>query len=196
MTTMHRTMFLRLGAALLLAGALAPAADAQQRPAAPKASSAAPAAGAAQGAGQTFQIGVFGEWKALTTGKDKQKICYALAQPKDRKPATLKRDPGYLFVSNRLADGAKNEIAIKLGFTGSTKDDGALAVGTANFALIAAAESAFLKNPAQEGQIIEAMKKAQQLTIRVKSQRGNETIDTYSLNGFAQALAAVAKECP
>lgn len=184
---------LPLLSALALAGA-APLALAQSNKAAPKATAAQ--AAPAQGGAQTFLIGTFGDWKALTAGKDKQKICYALAQPKDRKPTTLKRDPGYLFVSNRLADGAKNEIAIKLGYTGKSNEDGSFAIGTANFPLIASAESAFLKNPAQEGQIIEAMKKGQSIIIKVKSARGNESTDTYSLNGFAQAIAAVAKECP
>jgi invasion protein IalB len=148
---------------------------------------------AAGGGGQTFLIGTFGDWKALTSGKDKAKICYALSQPKERLPAKLQRDPGYLFVSNRTADGAKGEFAVKLGFAGK---DGALSIGSGTFALVASGESAFLKNPAQEAQVIDLMKRAASISIKVASARGNETTDKYSMSGFAKALEAAAKECP
>lgn len=147
-------------------------------------------------AGQTFQLGKFGDWQAVMAGKDRSKVCYALAQPKDRRPAGLKRDPAYLFISNRASDGTKNEVAVKLGFAGAANKDGVLTVGSARFVLLAKAEDAFLKNPAQEAQLIEAMKKAPELTIRVSSARGNETTDRYSLDGFARALERMARECP
>jgi hypothetical protein len=164
-----------------------PAAAPANRPAA----SPAPASGP-----QTFLVGAFNDWRALTTGKDKQKMCYALSEPKERLPKALKRDPGYLFISTRAADGAKNEVAFKLGFTAKTGQDGTLSVGTATFALVAAGDSAFLKNPAQEAQLIEQMKRVQTISIKVASARGNETTDRYSMNGFAKAIEAVAKECP
>lgn len=184
--------FGRLGCLALLLAMGAGVAEAQKKkqPATPAAKEQ-PASGA-----QTYQIGIFGDWKALMTGKDKQKVCYALAQPKERKPAALKRDPGYLFVSNRTADGAKNELAIKLGFAGKTGEDGTLTIGTGTFLLVASGESAFLKNPAQEAQLVETMKRGQSLTIKMKSARGNETTDIYSLSGFGKALEAVGKECP
>lgn len=173
----------------LLLSVMASGAFAQQKKQPP---AAAPAASSPTGA-QTFLLGTFGDWKALMSGKDKGKICYALAQPKERKPATLKRDPAYFFISNRASDGAKNEIAFKLGFAAK---DGTVTVGAANFALLVNGESAFLKNPAQEAQLIEAMKKASDLTIKAPSLRGNETTDKYSLNGFGKALERMTKECP
>lgn len=148
------------------------------------------------GGAQTLLIGTFGDWKALMSGKDKGKVCYALSQPKDRQPAKLQRDPGYLFVSNRTSDGAKGEFAVRLGFAGSTTKEGSLSIGSGNFALVANGESAFLKNPAQEAQVIDLMKRATSISIKVASARGNETTDKYSMNGFAKALEAAARECP
>lgn len=173
-----------------LAFAAAGAGMAQQRPA------AAPAQQPAGGAGQTFLLGTFDDWKALMSGQARQKVCYALAQPKDRKPATLKRDPAFLFISNRMADGTKNEIAFRLGFATKAGQDGTLTIGSQNFALLANAESAFLKNPAQEAAAIEAMKRAGEFTVKVASVRGNETTDRYSLKGFGKALERMQKECP
>lgn len=180
-----------LAVCMAVAGAEAQANRPAAAPANRPAANAAPAGGA-----QTFLIGTFNDWRALTTGKDKQKMCYALSEPKERLPKTLKRDPGYLFISTRAADGARNEVAFKLGFAAKNGQDGTLTIGTASFALVASGESAFLKNPAQEAQLIEQMKRAQSISIKVASARGNETTDRYSMNGFARAIEAVAKECP
>lgn len=172
-------------------GALpAHAQQAKKKQAAPAKKESAPAEAKA------FLIGTFGDWKALTTGKDKAKVCYALAQPNQRLPAKLKRDPGYLFISSRMADGARNEIAFKMGFSPKTGQEDQLVIGSTTFVIVGAGESAFLKNPAQEAQVIEAMKKASTITVKVTSARGNETSDRYSMNGLTKALEAVAKECP
>ena len=182
-----------LALAVLAAIAAAPV-SAQQRPGDRK--TAVKETPGAPGGGQTFLIGTFGDWKALTTGKDKQKVCYALSQPKERLPAKLNRDPGFLFISNRVADGAKHEVAFKLGFAAKAGQDGALTAGAGNFPLVANGDSAFLKNPAQENQLIELMKKAPGISIKMASARGNETTDKYSTSGFVKALEAVTKECP
>ena len=46
----------------------------------------------------------------------KGRICYTLAQPKTREPDSLKRDPGYAFISDRPAEGVRNEVSFIMGF--------------------------------------------------------------------------------
>jgi invasion protein IalB len=157
--------------------------SAQQRPAAPN--NAGP-----------FQIEKFSGWTAAYTGQGRNKICYALGEPKERLPKGLKRDPASLFVSTRVGDGAKNEIAIRLGFGSKPREDGVLTVGATNFPLVTEGENAFLKNPAQEAQLLEALRKGQTFTVKVTSARGNALTDRYELRGFAQAVDRMARECP
>lgn len=196
----HRMLVPALLSALVGVTALgslpAEAQQAKKKQAAAKNKEPAKADAKATGGAQTFLIGTFGDWKALTTGKDKAKVCYALAQPNQRLPAKLNRDPGYLFISSRMADGARNEIAFKLGFSPKAGQEGQLQIGSTNFTVIGSGESAFLKNPAQEGQVLDAMKKAATVTVKITSARGNDTSDRYSMNGLTKALEAVAKECP
>ena len=52
------------------------------------------------------------------------------------------------------------------------------------------------QDPAQEAQVIDLMKRSASISVKVASARGNETTDKYSMNGFAKALEAAAKECP
>jgi hypothetical protein len=220
---MIRTRFL-LSAALAFAAAPAlaqpstttkPAAGAKPAAAAPAGNTAAkadpkaagkadatkrPAAGGKPGAspagGQATLLASFGDWGAYATPPGKSRICYALSQPKDRQPASLQRDPGYIFVSFRPAENVKNEIAVMMGFP--TKDGGAgeAAVGTTKFNLVTKDKNAWVKNPAEEAQVVAAMGKAQSLVVKASSARGNQSTDRYSLAGFGDALARVRKECP
>lgn len=155
-----------------------------------------PARPAAANANGPFKIETFGDWTAAFTGQGKAKVCYAISEPKERLPKGLNRDPASIFVSTRIGDGAKNEIAIRLGFSAKPKEDGVLTIGTTNFALLTEDKNAFLKNPAQEAQLLDAMRKGQAVTVKVNSVRGNATTDRYQLRGFGQAVDRMAKECP
>jgi invasion protein IalB len=52
-----------------------------------------------------------------------------------------------------------------------------------------------VKNAAEEGQMIEIMRRGSDLVVKSESARGTRTTDTYSLKGIAQALDKVADEC-
>jgi hypothetical protein len=177
--------------ALGLALGCVPLAEAQQqRP------QAAQQPRAANNAAGTFKLDQFSDWIAAISGQGRAKVCYAMAEPKERLPKGLKRDPAHIFISTRVGDGAKNEIAIRLGFSAKPREDGTLTIGNAKFALLTEGENAFLKNPAQEAQLLDAMRKGQNVAVQVTSARGNALTDRYILKGFAQAVDRMAKECP
>jgi len=178
-------------------GAITPAKPATASPAATNSKQGTPKPGASGPAGtQAVLVASFGDWAVYAAQAGRAKICYALSQPKDRQPKTLNRDPGYLFVSFRPAENVRNEVALVMGFP--TKEDGPAeaSVGKATYALLTKEQNAWLKNPAEEGQLINAMTRGQSLDVKVRSQRGNASSDRYSLNGFGQALERARKECP
>ncbi|HEY8566071.1 MAG TPA: hypothetical protein VIL65_11260 [Beijerinckiaceae bacterium] len=153
------------------------------------------AAAAGPGGAQAATLGTFGDWTAYSSGNGRAKLCYALTQPKDRQPKTLQRDAGYLFVSFRPAENVRNEVAVVMGFP--TKDGGAAeaVVGTTTYALITKDRNAWVKNPAEEPQVIATMSRGQSLVVKAASIRGNQSTDRYSLNGFGPALERARKEC-
>ena len=61
-------------------------------------------------------VATFGDWNVFVGEAGKGRICYTLAQPKSREPASLKRDPGYAFISDRPAEGVRNEVSFIMGF--------------------------------------------------------------------------------
>ncbi len=144
---------------------------------------------------QPVQLASYEDWGAFAAGAGKGKTCYALAQPKDRQPANLNRDPAYVFISTRPGENIRNEVSIIMGFPLKDGGDAQAEVGTESFELVSKGANAWVKNPAKEGELIAAMKKGSTLVVKAASTRGNVTTDTYSLHGVTQALERVAKEC-
>ncbi len=110
-------------------------------------------------------------------------------------PAGRPRDASYAFVSTRPAEKVKNEVSVIVGYPQKPGHDAAAAVGTANYVLYTQNDGAWVKNAAEEAQMVAAMRKAAQLVVRSESSRGTKTTDTYSLKGVGEALDKVAEEC-
>jgi invasion protein IalB len=182
-------------------------------------------------------VATFGDWNVFVGQVGKGRICYTLAQPKTREPSSLKRDPGYAFISDRPAEGVRNEVSFIMGFdiaagagvdsADATPDDKAAekpaskpnakksdakksdaklktpvfpgpvaSVEDASFEMLPKGGNLWVKNAARESALIAEMRKGTKLVIKADSLRGHESIDTYSLAGFAQAMERLQKECP
>ena len=202
-----RAIALALGASLAAAAVAAPA-PTETKPA-EKSKSDAPAA-------KPELIGSYGDWSVFHSQSGKNKICYALAQPKSRDPDDLKRDPGYAFISERPSEGVRNEVSLIMGFDvgapsaesdakegGDAKDKKksklvapTAEVGDTSFDLLPKGANLWVKNAAQESALVAEMRKGKSLIVKATSKKGNLTTDTYSLSGFAQAIDRALKDCP
>ena len=179
-----------LAAVLTVAVAPCALAASHHKPAKP-----APAA-AASGPAKPVLVGTYGDWGAYATQGGKAKICYALAQPKDRAPAALKKEQAYIFISDRPAENVKNEISVIMGVP--LKEGAAEAraeVGSATFDLVSKGQNAWVKNAADETRFIDAMKKSPRLVVKATLGKGGKATDSYSLTGLGQALERVVKDC-
>jgi len=164
-------------------------------------------------------IGTYGDWSVFQSQAGKNRICYTLAQPKDRQPADIKRDAAYAFISERPAEGVRNEVSFIMGFdvaiaqaAGDAKDakdkkkdkkkeaeadvTPTAAIGDALFDLLPKGADLWVKNAAKESELIAEMRKGSKLVVKAASKKGNVTSDTYSLVGFGQAIERALKDCP
>jgi invasion protein IalB len=207
-------------AAVCLASALAPPAAAATKP-----GKAAPKPGTKDEASKPALVATFGDWNVFVGEVGKGRICYTLAQPKSREPTNLKRDPGYAFISDRPAEGVRNEVSFIMGFDVAAADiaeskpdakpgekpasksdakpkTSAVAstplalVDEATFEMLPKGGNLWVKNAAKESALVAEMRKGAKLVIKAASLRGHQSIDTYSLTGFAQAMERLQKECP
>lgn len=139
-------------------------------------------------------VSTHGAWGAYVAAGS-SKTCYALAKPNKREPRNLKRDPGFMFITTQPRQRVRNEISIIMGFDAKAGSSPELRIGNQKFDLVAKGSNLWIKNAAEEGSLIAAMRKGATMTVHVTSGRGNQTVDTYSLSGVTQALARVAQEC-
>ena len=208
-----------VAAALCAASALLPPASAATKPA-----KAASKTGTKDEASKPALVATFGDWNVFVGEVGKGRICYTLAQPKSREPSSLTRDPGYAFISDRPSEGVRNEVSFIMGFDvsggdtaeasseakpgekpaskSSVKSKASVApapialVDQASFEMLPKGGNLWVKNAAKEGALIAEMRKGAKLVIKAASLRGHQSIDTYSLTGFAQAIERLQKECP
>jgi hypothetical protein len=141
------------------------------------------------------KVATSGDWGAYTSGAGKTRTCYALSEPRDRAPASLKRDKGYLFISNRPGESVKNEVAFDVGFDVKPNGPATAEIGSASFDLVAKGSKLWIKNAADEPQFVEALRKGQKLVVKAQSMKGNASSDSYALAGVGQILDRAAKDC-
>ncbi len=141
-------------------------------------------------------VGTYGDWGTYEAQGAKSKICYALAQPKERTPSSLKRDQGYIFISSRPGENVRNEVSVIMGLPlKEGSGDAKAEVGTTTFDLVTKGQNAWMKDSVQEGQMIGVMKKHGRLIVKAPNAKGTVATDAYSLNGLGPALDRVAKDC-
>jgi hypothetical protein len=142
-----------------------------------------------------LELGKFGDWGAYVAGTGANKVCFALSQPQERLPKGLNRDPAYIFLTSRPAQNVRNEVAFMLGFALKANVDGAATIDGHAFALESKDKTAFVKNAAEEPQMVQAMRAGTKLSVKTTSLRGNVTTDNYSLSGLSKALDKVQSDC-
>ncbi len=146
---------------------------------------------------QAVLLGQFGEWGAYRATPGGKKICFALSKPTSSasEPAGRNRDPSYAFVSTRPSEKVRNEVSVIVGYPQKPGHDATAAIGSSTYAMYTQNDGAWIKNAAEEAQMVETMRKGSDLVVKSESARGTKTTDTYSLKGIAQALDKVAEEC-
>ena len=202
----------RLVLALLVAGAFAASAWAQDQPetapapaTAPSAAkkpppkhkhAAEPAAAVAGGAKPTL-LGQYGDWGAYTASPGGKKICFTIAKPatSETNPPNRPRNPSYMFISTRPADKVSNEVSIVVGYPFKSSADATLAVGSTSFELYTQQDGAWIKNAAEEPKLVEAMRAGQNAVVKGISAKGTRSTDIFSLKGLAQALDRSDQDC-
>ncbi|WP_409364813.1 invasion associated locus B family protein [Bradyrhizobium sp. JYMT SZCCT0428] len=172
---------------------------AAEKPAAAAKSAAKPesAAAAAAGGAEPTLIGQFGTWGAYTATPNGKKVCFALAKPSSSKtnPPNRPRDPAYAFVSTRPAEKVINEVSVMIGYALKPGSESSLEVGGASYAMYTQGDGLWIKNAAEEERMVDAMRKAADVTVKGVSAKGTETTDTFSLKGLSQALDKLAQDC-
>jgi len=164
---------------------------------------AAAPAGLAGAQGKWKSLGKFDGWESFSSGEGKARTCFALSRPAKSEPANARRGDHYLMITHRPADNVRNEVNYAAGYPLKKDAPVEALAGPQKFTLVVFdqkdyEEHAFAATPELDAQFAAALAKgpaAANLTVKAVSQRGTQTVDTFSLKGAAQALKAIGDAC-
>ena len=142
-------------------------------------------------------LGQYADWGAYTASPGGKKVCFAIAKPSSSEtvPPNRPRNPIYMFISTRPAEKVTNEVSIVIGYPFKPGADATASVGSTSFPLYTQQDGAWIKNAADEANMVNAMRSGQTAVIKGVSAKGTQSSDTFTLKGLAQALDRTAQEC-
>src|SRR5437879_5274079 len=190
-----------LAAGVLMCGAATSLAQTPSAP--PKAAKSAAKPDAAKptatmtGGAEPTLIGQFGTWGAYTATPNGKKVCFALAKPASSKtnPPNRPRDPAYAFVSSRPAEKVVNEVSIMIGYALKPGSESALEVGGSSYAMYTQGDGLWIKNAEEEEQMVNAMRKSAEVTVKGVPPKGTEPTRVFAPKGLSRALDRLAQDC-
>lgn len=138
---------------------------------------------------------VFGDWQTFVAGAGGKKMCVALSFPKEIQPEGLNRGDIAILVSHQLEFQDFDVLQFKLGYPLEEGRAVKIDIDGRGWELFPNDENAWPLSLEENAVILQAMKAGQEMYIEGRSQRGNMTMDRYSLRGISAALRSIDGDC-
>ena len=145
---------------------------------------------------QATELGTFNAWTAWQATDASGQICYISSQPQKSEPTGVNRDPVHFMIIHRKGLGTKNEVQTLIGYPFNTTNANASAtIDGKAYPMVTEGSAAWLASTGDEAGFVSAFKAGNQMVVRGTSQRGTNTVDTYSLSGATAAMNAIDAAC-
>ena len=97
-------------------------------------------------------LGQFKDWGAYGAEVNGKKVCFVLSKPKDTSPKNVRRDPIFIFVTWRPAEGVREEVSVVAGYLYKEGSRAVVEIGSDKFDLFTKAGDAWIENGGRGGQ--------------------------------------------
>lgn len=145
---------------------------------------------------QATELGTFNAWSAYTASDQSGMLCFIIGEPTQSEPAGANRDPIKFLIVHRKGMGSKNEVQTQIGYPYNTSDAKAsVSIDGKSYVMAARGSTAWLASSGDEPGFVQSFKAGSQMVVRGTSQRGTNTVDTYSLSGATAAMRAIDAAC-
>ena len=138
--------------------------------------------------------GKYKNWESFSMQTEKGKVCFAQTVPTKRSPSTIKRKDSRLFVTFRPGENIRDEISLTSGHNYKTSSVNVKS-GKNSFSFFSQNNFAWLLDSKEEQGLIKVMKRATNLIVKARTDKGAETTDHYSMMGFTKAYNTAKKIC-
>lgn len=137
------------------------------------------------------QISQFNAWGAYSYQSGNGKVCYALSVPTEKLPTTVNHGDNFFLISQKPAQKTVLEPQFMAGYDLKENSKVVVTIGNRSFNMFVNGKTGWIENPAEEPQLIAAMRAGSTMTVKAQSKRGTNTTYSYSLAGVTAALKAV-----
>ena len=146
--------------------------------------------------GQTpTSLGKFKDWSAWSYQGNKGKVCYVHSAPTTVKPDSLNHGDVSFFIRKSPAENVNNEANFVVGYPFQENSTVVVDIDGRKFTMFTQGDSAWILNPAEEPELVEAMRAGSKMTVSGQSRRGNQTTYAYSLSGVTAATNKITTDC-
>ncbi|MDR3438692.1 invasion associated locus B family protein [Telmatospirillum sp.] len=137
-------------------------------------------------------LGKSGDWESFAYTDKSGKVCYAASLPKRSLNAPKGRAETYVSITHRPNDKSFDVVSVAGGFTYKKDAPAEIDINGAKFDFYTTGDSAWARN---DKAVVQAMLKGKSLVVHGTPVKGDQTADTYSLDGFVKAYADIGKAC-
>jgi hypothetical protein len=141
------------------------------------------------------RLGAAAGWTAYTYKERSGKVCYIVGGSQKSEPPIARRKEPVAMVTHRPGEKIANVVSFDQGYTLKEGSEVSLDIDGTKFDLFTKDGSAWARTSELDKTIVDTMAKGKQAVVKGAPQKGAATTDTYSLAGFAQALAMIDKAC-
>lgn len=140
-------------------------------------------------------LGTFDFWTAWSDTDSGGTICYVSSTPQTSEPANVSRGAIHFIVTHRT--GKRNEVSSIVGYPiHETNANASASIDGQSYPMVSENNAAWLASVEDEPTFVTGMRAGASMVVRATSQRGTNTVDTYSLRGVTAALNRINEECP
>jgi hypothetical protein len=146
--------------------------------------------------GQSVRIlGEHNAWSAYATTENAGQICFVLSRPTATEPVPAEFADAYFYITHRPAQGIRSEINLVAGYQFAPESFATLTVGSQSFELFTEGDAAWMADPAQSANAVQAIRAGSIMSVTGTSADGQSVRQTFSLSGATAAGRSMDGAC-
>jgi len=146
-------------------------------------------------AAEPQSAGVFKDWTVMVQDTGNDRICFAVAEAKDKAPKSVNHGEIFFMVATWKSGVAANQPSFRAGYNLKDSPPPAIRIGAQKWDMYVSENESFIESAAAEQSLISAMRSGADMRISATSGRGTATNYIFSLNGISAALERAKDAC-
>ena len=140
-------------------------------------------------------LGDFRDWSAYSANDGSGVICFATTLPKSVEPTPQGYGEARIYLTNRTAQGIKNEFNLIAGYEFAPDSVAIAKVGGKEYRLFTQRDSAWLEDEGETESFAAHLRSGSALSIEGTSSLGVKIVQTFSLSGATASSRSINSAC-